>query len=119
MRAARPRTPRAPSPPPGRRCPDGRAPEFSPQLGTTVDDLVHRVMRLDVTDAVARLKEIFPLAPSERGSGADFGEPASYLADSQRTYEHEHAAIFDPMLRLYGLIRRIGAAVTYHMGAIG
>ena len=94
-------------------------PEFSPQLGTTVEDLVHRVMRLDVTDAVARLKEIFPLAPADRGAGADFGEPASYLADSLRTYEHEHAAIFDPMLRLYGLIRRIGAAVTYHMGAIG
>ena len=94
-------------------------PEFSPQLGTTVEDLVQRVMRLDVTDAVGRLKEIFPLAPSDRGSGEDFGEPASYLADSQRTYEHEHAEIFDPMLRLYGLIRRIGAAVTYHMGAIG
>jgi phosphoenolpyruvate carboxylase len=94
-------------------------PEFSPQLGTTVEDLVHRVMRLDVTDAVARLKQIFPLAPADRGSGEDFGEPASYLADSQRTYGHEHAAIFDPMLKLYGLIRRIGAAVTYHMGAIG
>ena len=94
-------------------------PEFSPQLGTSVGELVIRIIQLDVESAVARLREIFPSVNADEASGEDFGEAATYFADSQRTYQREHRNIFDPMSRIFGLIRRVGAAVTYHAGAVG
>jgi phosphoenolpyruvate carboxylase len=94
-------------------------PEFSPQLGTSVEDLIQRLLQLDVESVVAQLGEIFPLAKANEPGSENFGETATYLADSQRTYRGEHREIFDPMARIFGLIRRIGAAVTYHAGAVG
>jgi phosphoenolpyruvate carboxylase len=94
-------------------------PDFSPQLGTSVEDLIQRLIHLDVENVVARLKQIFPISTAGRGEPEAFGEMATYFADSQRTYEREHLETFEPMLRLYRLIRRVSAAVTHHAGAVG
>jgi phosphoenolpyruvate carboxylase len=96
-----------------------RAPEFSPQLGTSVADLIRRLLHLEVDIVAARLKEIFPLSAVAHEAGADFGEAANYFADSQRTYAGEHRDIFDPMLELFGLVRQVSAAVTHICGAVG
>jgi len=96
-----------------------RVPEFSPQLGTTVEDMIRRILHLDVEAVVAYLKRIFPNARDTEFESQDFGEPASYRPESRRTYGREHAEIFDPMLRIYTLIRRIAPALSYHAGAIG
>jgi phosphoenolpyruvate carboxylase len=94
-------------------------PDFTPHNGVTRDDLQQRILRLDVDNAVAMLKDIFPR--SERGNFAvlDFAEPASYAPDAAQTYELEHATIFDPLAAYFGLVKHIGAAITHRIGAIG
>jgi phosphoenolpyruvate carboxylase len=94
-------------------------PQFSPQLGTSIDDLIRRLLHLDVDTVVARLREIFPVAPPAGSGEEDFGEPTSYRAESQRTYEREHREIFDPMISLFSLVRTVGAAITHAAGAVG
>jgi phosphoenolpyruvate carboxylase len=94
-------------------------PDFSPQLGTSVEDLIQRLIHLDVENVVARLKQIFPVSSDADGALDAFGEKATYFADSQRTYEREHLEIFEPMLRIFRLVRRVSAAITHHAGAVG
>jgi len=94
-------------------------PDFTPHEGITREDLQQRILRLDVDNAVAMLKDIFP--KSERANGAlnDYAEPASYAPDAAQTYEQEHATIFDPLAVYFGLVKEIGAAITHRIGAIG
>jgi phosphoenolpyruvate carboxylase len=94
-------------------------PNFSPQLGVTRDDVLARILELDVSSAVERLRLIFPhedVVPDMRN---DFGEESLYRPEPALSYAIEHDALFGPMLKLYDLARRIGTAITYEMGAIG
>ena len=52
-------------------------------------------------------------------SGGDFAEPASYAAEAARTYDDEHARVFQPIAGCFTLALRIGAAITHRIGAIG
>jgi phosphoenolpyruvate carboxylase len=94
-------------------------PEFSPQRGTTADELIQRIIHLDVETVVTLLGEIFPLANANEQAGEDFGEEATYLADSRRSYAREHVEIFEPISRIFALVRRIASVITYHAGAVG
>ena len=66
---------------------------------------------------MAVLGRAFP--PSGEVAKEDFGEAASYRDDMSRGYEAEHREIFQPMLRLHDLVKRISAAVTHAIGAVG
>ncbi len=94
-------------------------PNFSPQLGATRDDLLARILELDVPSAVERLRRIFPNEESLARTPDDFGEKSLYRPDSALSYEIEHNTVFDPMLKLYELARRIGTAITHEIGAVG
>jgi phosphoenolpyruvate carboxylase len=60
---------------------------------------------------------IFPkVEPLDLG---DFGEPATYVSDANQSYEQEHERIFQPLARLYELVRRVSAGVTHTIGAVG
>ena len=74
-----------------------------------------RLIRLDVPAGLAVLVEVFPAAPAV-GTELDFGEAAGPRSGS---YAAEHKAIFEPMRRLFDLLREIGGAVTHHVGAFG
>lgn len=94
-------------------------PDFAPHLDLTRDDLLQSILRLDVTETVELLKEIFPRRDSSDVAGVSFAEPATYVGGSSQTYEVEHATIFEPIAAHFELVRRIGAAITHHIGAVG
>ena len=94
-------------------------PDFTPHEGFTRDDLLQRILRLDVDNAVSLLKDIFPRSERSNGTAADYAEPATYAPDAAQTYELEHATIFDPLAVYFSLIKQIGAAITHRIGAIG
>jgi phosphoenolpyruvate carboxylase len=94
-------------------------PNFSPQLGVTRDDILARILELDVPSAVERLRRIFPHEERAASPPDDFGEKSQYRPDSALSYEIEHHTVFDPMLKLFDLARRIGTAITHEIGAVG
>ncbi len=90
-------------------------PDFSPRHGVTPQDMLDRLIRLDVPAGLALLGEVFPAAGAA-GADLDYGEAAGPRNGS---YAAEHGAIFEPMRRLFDLLREIGGAVTHHVGAFG
>ncbi len=91
-------------------------PDFSPRHGITRSNLDGRILRLDVPSSVAFLTEVFPAAP-DASADRDFAEPRAPRAEA--AYSREHAEIFSPMARLFGLVREISTAVTHEVGAFG
>ena len=53
-------------------------PNFSPQLGVTRDDILARILELDVPSAVERLRQIFPHQDGVADARDDFGEQSQY-----------------------------------------
>ncbi len=93
-------------------------PEFSGRHELTRDSLIARLIQLDVEAAIAKLGQIFPTV-DPAGFDDDFGEPATYQSAEAQSYGQEHAQIFEPITKLYTLIRRIGVAVIHHVGTLG
>ena len=91
-------------------------PHFSDRHATTHDELVMRLMRLDVEAVLTILAEIFPLTPDM--GRLDYGEPATY-GDGTQSYAAEHETLFRPIGRRYDLVRRIGSGIIHHVGAFG
>ncbi|NPA94070.1 MAG: phosphoenolpyruvate carboxylase [Thermodesulfobacteria bacterium] len=95
-----------------------QVPEFSPQAGITRDEVIERILHLDVESAVGVLKKIFPLLESQEET-QDFGERATYQTEQYLGYFQEHQNIFNPMESLYRLIQRISGGNTHIIGAFG
>jgi phosphoenolpyruvate carboxylase len=93
-------------------------PEFSDRHELTRDGLMARLVQLDIDASLAKLGEIFPMTETDE-EGLDFGEPTTYESAEGQSYRQEHLLIFQPMARLYELIRRISSAVIYNVGALG
>ncbi len=91
-------------------------PEFSPRHGVTRQAMEDRLIRLDVPACLALLDEIFPTAP-DPAAARDYAEPAG--ARTAMSYAREHAAVFEPIRRLFAAVREIGAAITHDVGALG
>ncbi|TCI00296.1 phosphoenolpyruvate carboxylase [Roseococcus sp. SYP-B2431] len=91
-------------------------PEFSPRHGATPETVIRRIFALDVEPALELLRQVFPAAP-DPVAGLDFHEPAG--RDSRTSYAREHAEIFEPMRRLFALVRGCSAAVSQEVGAFG
>ena len=95
-----------------------RVPEFSLQTGATRDQVLARLLSLDVPSAIATLEDIFPLSSPEKSVG-DFGEKATYRGDDMQSYAEEHECIFAPISCLYECIRRAGTGIAHFIGALG
>jgi phosphoenolpyruvate carboxylase len=95
-----------------------RVPDFSDRHAVTHDDVVMRLMRLDVEPSLALLAEIFPFAEDAEPE-LDYGEPATYRGEEGQSYRTEHLTIFRPIREDYDLIRRIGSGIVHHVGAVG
>jgi phosphoenolpyruvate carboxylase len=91
-------------------------PDFSPRHGVTRQALEGRILRLDVPAAIALLSEVFPEAP-DPAAERDYAEPRAPRASD--AYMREHEELFQPMLRLFALVREISTAVTHEVGAFG
>ncbi|MGK9165320.1 phosphoenolpyruvate carboxylase [Inquilinus limosus] len=95
-----------------------RIPEFSSRHNLTLKQVIARILHLDVLSAVQSLEEIFPLT-EDTIAVADFGEAATYRSDESQNYQFENERIFRPMRQLYGLLRRVSAAVVHRTGFFG
>jgi phosphoenolpyruvate carboxylase len=95
-----------------------RIPEFSSRHNLTLKQVIARVLHLDVLPAMTSLEEIFPLT-EDTIAVADFGEAATYRSDESQNYQFENERIFRPMRQLYGLVRRVSAAVVHRTGFFG
>jgi phosphoenolpyruvate carboxylase len=93
-------------------------PAFTDRHGITPDQLMAKILHLEIDSAVAILRRIFPVV-EERVDFSAFGEPASYRSEEAESYEAEHRRIFEPMAHLYELVRRTGSAITHIIGAVG
>ena len=94
-------------------------PLFSPQQGVTRDDILSRIIALDVPRSVDRLMKIFPVQKPNVPDHADFGEESSYRPEVELSYAVEHRVIFAPLKQLHELVRLIGSALNYEIGAMG
>jgi phosphoenolpyruvate carboxylase len=95
-------------------------PDFSPHHGLVRADIVTRLIRLDVPEAVRLLKEIFPKVDDDvvpEAAGTE--EPSTYQGEAARGYAREHETLFDPLLALYGQVLRLSNAIAYQIGAVG
>jgi phosphoenolpyruvate carboxylase len=90
--------------------------DFSPRHGVTRGVLEAAVLRLDIEQSLQVLAEIFPAAP-DTGADLDYAEPAPPRTEA--AYIREHAEIFAPMRRMFGLVREIATAITHEVGAFG
>lgn len=95
-----------------------RVPDFSLQTGVTHEELIASLFSLDVLPAVDALERIFPRL-AEVDVSKDFGEPATYRSEEALSYAREHERIFQPLRRIYELIRRSGTGITHIIGAVG
>jgi phosphoenolpyruvate carboxylase len=95
-----------------------RVPDFSGRHAATHDDVIMRLLRLDVEPSLALLAQIFPFAEDTEPE-LDYGEPATYRGDEGQSYRTEHLTIFRPIRDDYELIRRIGSGIVHHVGAVG
>ena len=93
-------------------------PEFSLRHELSPEELRARILRLDVVEALEALHTIFP-QDSHTGRPEDFGEPATYETDTGQSYAREHARIFQPMGKLYELVRRTGSGINHVIGTVG
>ncbi len=93
-----------------------RIPYFSPRYNFTRQDLDDQIMRLEIPSALKHLTEIFPPAP-DHSVMLDFREPRATHTDL--AYSREDAEIFQPMRRLFDLVREISVAVMHDVGAFG
>ena len=93
-----------------------RIPYFSPRHGFSRLDVDSQILRLEIPAALTRLSEIFPPA-ADRSVALDFREAPGPRAD--HAYAREDAEIFQPMRRLFELVREIGIAIMHDVGAFG
>ena len=91
-------------------------PDFSPRHGVTRPILEAAILRLDIDASLRILAEIFPAA-SDPAADLDYAEPAPPRGTS--AYAREHRDIFEPMQRLFAMIREIATAITHDVGAFG
>jgi phosphoenolpyruvate carboxylase len=91
-------------------------PDFAPRFGITRQGMDAAILRLDIEPALKLLGEIFPNTP-DPAAGLDFAEPNA--PRSVAAYAREHAEIFEPIKRLFALVREIATAISHEVGAFG
>ena len=96
-----------------------RLPPFTPYQGITLEDVQVQLVRLDVKGAVATLKDRFPAHRESTRAWGDYGEHPTYDPGEGRGYAHEHATLFDPLLRLHALLQQTTTALDHEIGACG
>ncbi|MAZ46520.1 MAG: hypothetical protein CMM98_02960, partial [Rickettsiales bacterium] len=70
-----------------------RVPKFSDQAGTSRDEIIAKLIRFDILDAVETLRKIFPVKKVNT-SYSGFGETSNYLSEQNIDYSKEEKNIF-------------------------
>ncbi|MBO0710876.1 MAG: phosphoenolpyruvate carboxylase [Acetobacteraceae bacterium] len=91
-------------------------PDFSPRHNITRVMLDAVFLRLDVEPALNLLTQIFPVT-ADPAADCDYAEPRAPQATD--AYVREHTEIFEPIRRLFALVRETATAVAHEVGAFG
>ncbi|NVN39219.1 phosphoenolpyruvate carboxylase, partial [Ameyamaea chiangmaiensis] len=92
-------------------------PYFTPRGSLTRDILMTTILCLDLPTALADVDQIFPDAAFSE-LDIDFHEPHG-PRQSGRAYAREHETLFQPMARMFALVREISTGVMHAVGAFG
>ena len=95
-----------------------RIPKFSDQAGTSRDEIIAKLIRFDVLDAVQVLRKIFP-AGKLKTSITGFGEETNYIGEKNIDYTREEKTIFNQLEALYECARRVSTGITHFIGSVG
>ena len=95
-----------------------RIPKFSDQAGTSREEVIAKLIRFDVEDAVKILRKIFPAGKIKR---SNFGleESSNYISEVNIDYSKEEKNIFRQLEALYECARRVSTGISHFIGAVG
>ena len=93
-------------------------PQFSDQAGVTRDEVIAKLIRFDVTDAVSILRKIFPVG-KKKIDYSDYGETSNYISEKEIDYTKEEKNIFSQLESLHECARRVSSGITHFIGAVG
>ena len=94
-----------------------RIPRFTSST-RSADEVVDELLHLNIKHGIKILRNEFPKSEPIQVPSA-FGELATYRMNSDRGYEREHRELFDPIENLYGLVCRVGSAITHFNNGVG
>lgn len=92
-------------------------PRFSTRLDISLDDLVERLLRLEIKEAIGPLRTIFP-ASTTLSDDESYGEEVTYRSSSAG-YGQEHTSTFDPIESAHDMILEISSLLALRLGAFG
>ena len=93
-------------------------PKFSDQAGVSRDEVIAKLIRFDVTDAVKILRTIFPVG-KEKINYSDYGEKSNYISEKDINYITEENTIFKKLEALHECSKRVSTGITHFIGAVG
>ena len=96
-----------------------RIPKFSDQAGTSREEIIAKLIRFDILDAVKDLRKIFPAGKIIKTSVNDFGEETNYINEANVDYTREEISIFKKLEALYECSRRVSSGISHFIGAVG
>ena len=95
-----------------------RIPKFSDQAGTSRDEVIAKLIRFDIFDAVSILRKIFPTGKL-KASNTGFSDKSDYVSEGNINYTKEEKAIFQQLEALYECARRVSNGITHFIGSVG
>ena len=95
-----------------------RIPKFSDQAGTSREEIIAKLIRFDITDAVGILRKIFPVGKIKT-SYSGFSDKSNYVSEININYTKEEKNIFKQLEALYECARRVSNGITHFIGAVG
>ena len=95
-----------------------RIPKFSDQAGTSRDEVIAKLIRFDVLDAVSTLRKIFP-AEKVKTSNSGFSDKSNYVSEININYTREEKNIFQKLEALYECAKRVSNGINHFIGSVG
>ena len=95
-----------------------RIPKFSDQAGTSREEIIAKLIRFDIEDAVKTLRKIFPAGKIKK-SNFGLDESSNYVSEINIDYSKEEKNIFRQLEALYECARRVSTGISHFIGAVG
>ena len=95
-----------------------RIPKFSDQAGTSRDEVIAKLIRFDVFNAVEILRKIFPVG-QVKTSNIGFSDKSNYVSEGNINYTREEKSIFQKLEALYECARRVSNGINHFIGSVG
>lgn len=94
-----------------------RMPRFT-SLARSAEDVVGELLHLNINHGVEILRQAFPITEAVPDPDV-FGESETYRTDSDQGYDREHRELFEPIEKLYDMVRCVGTAITHINNGVG